>query len=109
MIVPRSLTSRLVVTTVALVLLVSVLIGVATTLAMRSYLDDQLDQQVHQVLSLPPGGGPGYASVNLPFQISKSVADVRYGLASAGGILAVILANIVAIFLMRAVGKNLDK
>jgi len=31
------------------------------------------------------------------------------GLGSAGGIYAVILANIVAIFLMRIVGKNLDK
>ncbi|UWR23322.1 carbohydrate ABC transporter permease [Sulfitobacter sp. S190] len=31
------------------------------------------------------------------------------GLGSAGGIIAVILANIVAIFLMRIVGKNLDK
>ena len=41
-----SLTSRLVVTTVALVLLVSVLIGTVTTLAMRSYLTDQLDQKV---------------------------------------------------------------
>jgi sorbitol/mannitol transport system permease protein len=30
------------------------------------------------------------------------------GLGSAGGIVAVILANIVAIFLMRIVGKNLD-
>ena len=30
------------------------------------------------------------------------------GLGSAGGIIAVILANIVAIFLMRIVGKNLD-
>ena len=31
------------------------------------------------------------------------------GGASAGGIIAVILANVVAFFLMRAVGKNLDK
>ncbi|THH39116.1 sugar ABC transporter permease [Aliishimia ponticola] len=31
------------------------------------------------------------------------------GLGSAGGIIAVILANIIAIFLMRIVGKNLDK
>jgi len=30
------------------------------------------------------------------------------GSASAGGIIAVILANIVAIFLMRIVGKNLE-
>ena len=30
------------------------------------------------------------------------------GLGSAGGVYAIILANIVAIFLMRIVGKNLD-
>ncbi|HEY2877117.1 HAMP domain-containing sensor histidine kinase [Nocardioides sp.] len=63
-----SLTSRLVVTTVALVLLVSVLIGTVTTLAMRSYLTDQLDQQVQDTMartvlglrgSGPEGPGPG--------------------------------------------------
>ncbi len=64
---------------------------------------------IYVEIAVTTGGGPGYASTNLPFQISKSVADVRYGLASAGGILAVVLANFVAIFLMRAVGKNLDK
>ncbi len=64
---------------------------------------------IYVEIAVTTGGGPGYASTNLPFQIAKSVADVRYGLASAGGILAVILANIVAIFLMRAVGKNLDR
>jgi sorbitol/mannitol transport system permease protein len=31
------------------------------------------------------------------------------GGASAGGIIAVILANIVAIFLIRLIGKNLDR
>jgi two-component system, OmpR family, sensor kinase len=46
-----SLTARLVVTTVLLVLVVSALIGTATTLAMRSYLFDQLDHQVTQSLS----------------------------------------------------------
>ena len=30
------------------------------------------------------------------------------GLGSAGGVYAIILANIIAIFLMRIVGKNLD-
>jgi len=59
MTVPRSLTSRLVLTTVVLVLAVSVLVGAATTLAMRSYLTDQLDRQVKQVLRLAPGAGPG--------------------------------------------------
>jgi sorbitol/mannitol transport system permease protein len=44
----------------------------------------------------------------LPHLQGRSVGgDV--GRASAGGVIAVILANIVAIFLMRAVGKNLDK
>lgn len=47
-----SLTSRLVVTTVLLVLLVSVLIGTATTYAMRNYLTDQLDGQVNASLRL---------------------------------------------------------
>lgn len=46
----RSLTSRLVLTTVVLVLAVSVLLGTATALAMRSYLHDQLDQQVRETL-----------------------------------------------------------
>jgi two-component system OmpR family sensor kinase len=43
---PRSLTSRLVLTTVALVALASVLVAVATTVAMRDYLTDQLDRKV---------------------------------------------------------------
>ncbi len=45
-----SLTSRLVVTTVVLVLLVSVLIGTATTFAVRSYLTDQLEHDVSRAL-----------------------------------------------------------
>ena len=55
-------------------------------------------------------GGPGYASTNLAFLIyQQALLDYDVGGASAGGIIAVILANIVAIFLMRAVGKNLDE
>lgn len=57
-----SLTSRLVLTTVALVLLVSVLIGTVTAVAMRSYLTDQLDHQVSEALdrvTRGPGAGPG--------------------------------------------------
>jgi two-component system OmpR family sensor kinase len=53
-----SLTSRLVLTTVVIVLLVSVLIGTVTTFAMRSYLTDQLDQNVHQALEREFGPGP---------------------------------------------------
>ncbi len=44
--VPASLTGRLVATVVALVAVAGVLVAVATTLAMRSYLTGQLDSQV---------------------------------------------------------------
>ncbi|GAA4376186.1 HAMP domain-containing sensor histidine kinase [Nocardioides caricicola] len=55
-----SLTSRLVLTTVLLILVVSVLLGAATTVAMKSYLDDRLDEQVHQLpIGSGPTGGPG--------------------------------------------------
>jgi sorbitol/mannitol transport system permease protein len=53
-------------------------------------------------------GGPGVRSTNLTYLIyiqSQQAFDV--GVASAGGVFAIILANIVAIFLVRAVGKTL--
>ena len=54
-------------------------------------------------------GGPGTASTTLPFLIYKeALLDFDAGTAAAGGVVAVILANIVAIFLMKAIGKNLD-
>lgn len=54
-------------------------------------------------------GGPGYASTNIPYLVyAQSLLQFDVGGGSAGGIVAVILANIVAIFLMRLVGKNLD-
>ena len=60
-----SLTSRLVVTAVALVALVSLLIGATTALAMRSYLTDRLDDEVaaslDRALHRPPGDAPGDA------------------------------------------------
>ena len=53
------------------------------------------------------GGGPG--ATNLAFLVyAKAILDFNVGAASAGGIVAVILANIVAFFLVRIVGKNLD-
>ncbi len=54
-------------------------------------------------------GGPGSASTTLPFLIfKKALLDFDVGAAAAGGVIAVILANIVAVFLMKAIGKNLD-
>ncbi|GAA0836717.1 MULTISPECIES: carbohydrate ABC transporter permease [Marinomonas] len=54
------------------------------------------------------GGGPGYASTNLAYLIyNQALLQYDVGVASAGGLFAVLLANIVAFFLIRAVGKNL--
>jgi len=54
-------------------------------------------------------GGPGTATTNLTYLIYvSSLLQYDVGMGSAGGVLAIILANIVAIFLMRMIGKNLD-
>ncbi len=54
-------------------------------------------------------GGPGSASTTLPYMIYKQAVIAKdIGRAAAGGIIAVILANIVAYFLMRSMGKHLD-
>jgi sorbitol/mannitol transport system permease protein len=54
-------------------------------------------------------GGPGTATTNITFLVyARSLLQFDVGEGSAGGIVAVILANIVAIFLMRMIGKNLD-
>ena len=54
-------------------------------------------------------GGPGYATTNITFLVyAQSLLQFDVGGGSAGGIIAVILANIVAIFLMRMIGKNLE-
>ncbi|MGR2739084.1 carbohydrate ABC transporter permease [Billgrantia sp. Q4P2] len=54
-------------------------------------------------------GGPGLATTNLAFLIYiQALLDFDVGLASAGGVVAIILANIVAIFLVRLVARNLE-
>lgn len=54
-------------------------------------------------------GGPGNASTNITYLIyTQALLQYDIGGASAGGIIAVILANIVAIFLIRMIGKNLE-
>ena len=55
------------------------------------------------------GGGPGNESTNLAFLIFKqALMNFDVGVASAGALFAVVLANIAAVFLIRMVGKNLD-
>jgi len=54
-------------------------------------------------------GGPGTETTNLTYLIYvQSLLQYDVGAGSAGGVIAIILANIVAIFLMRMIGKNLD-
>jgi sorbitol/mannitol transport system permease protein len=54
-------------------------------------------------------GGPGTESTNIAYLIyAQALLQYDVGGASAGGIIAVILANIVAFFLIRLIGKSLD-
>ena len=54
------------------------------------------------------GGGPGTATTILSYLIyALGLQQFDVGLASAGGILAVVLANVVAFFLVRMLAKNL--
>jgi sorbitol/mannitol transport system permease protein len=54
-------------------------------------------------------GGPGLATTNLAYFIyTKALLEFDVGYASAGGVMAIILANIVAIFLVRTVARTLE-
>lgn len=60
-------------------------------------------------IAITTNGGPGNESTNLTYMIFKqSLLNFDVGVASAGALFAVVLANIVAVFLIRIVGKNLD-
>lgn len=55
------------------------------------------------------GGGPGFATTNVAFLIYlQALAGFDVGVASAGGLFAVVLANVAAIFFIRLIGKNLQ-
>ena len=55
------------------------------------------------------GGGPGLDTTNIPFLVyAQALLQFDVGGASAGGIVAVVLANIVAFFLVRMIGRNLE-
>ena len=54
------------------------------------------------------GGGPGYETTNLAFLIySQALLQFDVGMASAGGLIAVVIANIAAFILIRMIGKTL--
>ena len=54
-------------------------------------------------------GGPGFASTNLSFLIYRyALLEYDIGGASVGGAVAIVLANLLAFFLMRSFARNLD-
>jgi sorbitol/mannitol transport system permease protein len=54
-------------------------------------------------------GGPGLATTNLAYLIYiRSLMEYDVGGASAGGVIAIVLANIVAIFLIRTIARTLE-
>jgi sorbitol/mannitol transport system permease protein len=54
-------------------------------------------------------GGPGNATTNLAFLIyARALLQYDVGGASAGGVVAIVLANIVAYFLVRSIGRRLE-
>ncbi|WP_424949892.1 carbohydrate ABC transporter permease [Deinococcus sp.] len=54
-------------------------------------------------------GGPGVATTNLPYFIyQKAFAEYNIGVASAAGVIAVILTNILAIFMLRLISRNVS-
>jgi len=55
------------------------------------------------------GGGPGFASTNLTFLIYRyALREYDVGGASAGGVIAIVLANVVAMFLMRSLRRSIE-
>jgi sorbitol/mannitol transport system permease protein len=54
-------------------------------------------------------GGPGNATTNLAFLIyARALLQFDVGGGSAGGVVAIVLANIVAFFLVRSIARNLE-
>lgn len=54
-------------------------------------------------------GGPGNATTNLAFLIyARALLQYDIGGASAGGVVAIVLANIVAFFLVRSIARRLE-
>jgi len=60
-------------------------------------------------IAITTAGGPGNESMNLTYLVYKQARiNFDVGGGSAGALFAVVLANIVSVFLIRIVGKNLD-
>ena len=60
-------------------------------------------------IAVTTAGGPGVATTNLAFLIyARALLQFDVGGGSAGGVIAILLANIVAFFLVRSIARNLE-
>ena len=81
------------------------------TLILLTALQSQDEEQKEAAAEIfvTTGGGPGLQTTNIAFLIySQALIQYDVGNASAGGLVAVVIANIVAFFLVRIVGRNLE-
>lgn len=63
--------------------------------------------QVYGEIYGSTSGGPGVATTNLPYFIyQKAFAEYSIGLASAAGVITVVLTNVLAVYLLRMIGKS---
>ncbi|PNY79946.1 carbohydrate ABC transporter permease [Deinococcus koreensis] len=63
--------------------------------------------QVYGEIYGSTSGGPGLATTNLPYFIyQKAFAEYNIGLASAAGVLTVVLTNILAVYLLRFMSRS---
>ena len=66
--------------------------------------------QVYGEIYASTSGGPGLATTNLPYFIyQKAFAEYSIGVASAAGVIAVVLTNILAVFLLRMISRNVGE
>lgn len=63
---------------------------------------------IYAEIYVTTGGGPGSATTNIPFYIySRALMGFDVGLASAAGVFAILIANIIAFFFVRAISEQL--
>ncbi|MEU1275810.1 HAMP domain-containing sensor histidine kinase [Streptomyces sp. NPDC005799] len=85
---PRTLRARLVVASVVLIAVVCAVIGTVTTLALRSHLYNELDQQLSEVGKRASGpfgpGGPGKGDNDAPGQQGNGQNNTPTGIRTTG-------------------------
>ena len=63
--------------------------------------------QVYGEIYATTSGGPGIATTNIPYYIfQRTLAGGDVGVGSAAGVIAVILTNVLAIFMLRLINRN---